>query len=132
MNKDNRILVGAILVFLILFFIGTRPNGVSGNAILDSSGTSLSISPETVSVGQTIYITVIPEAEGVNQKTSFYRAEDDLRKYSVDSLCNNYKCTEESSFSFIIPNSWEDGVYYAKVYDYGAKSFIVEDFTIVS
>ena len=131
MEKDNKLLFGAIFVLLALFLVAGKFNGITGNASVESVDTQIIISPYTASVGETIYITVIPGSEGVNQKTSFYQAEDDLRKYSSDKLCNNYKCTDESSFSFVIPSSWERGVYYVKVYDYGTKSFVVEDFTII-
>lgn len=133
MEKDNRILIGAIFIFLILFIVvGSRFNGVSGNVVLEDSKTSIFISPEVVSNGEIIYVTVTPGKEGVNEKVSFYQAEDDLRKTSVNRLCNSHKCYGKGSFSFDIPSSWESGVYYVKVYDYEIQGFVVEDFTIRS
>ena len=131
MERDNRILVGAIVVFLIIFVVGVKFGGVSGHAVLDNSLSSIKVSPKVVSVGQIIQISVLPGSAGVNGKVSFYQAEDDLRKYSVTKLCNSYVCKDEGSFSFIVPSNWEVGVYYAKIYDYSTKSFVLDDFTVI-
>jgi len=130
MKRDDKILFGAIVIVLLLFFVvGFNFDGFTGSVVRDS-GTKIIISPKVVSNGEIIQISVSPSSKGVNVKTSFYQAEDDLRKISVNKLCNSYKCSKDGSFSFVIPNSWESGVYYVKVYDYGLKDFVIEDFTV--
>lgn len=117
-------------MFLAIFFIGLNSFGITGNVISEKSKTSIVISPEVVSKGETVYVTVVPGTEGVNEKVSFYLAEDDLRKSSVSGLCNSYRCADSGSISFIIPQNWQPGVYYVKVYDYEINEFISEDFTV--
>jgi len=131
MERDDKLLIAAIFLSLVIILVGANFNGITGNIIRDQSKTDIAISPKAVSPGQQVYITIIPGSEGVNQKTSFYQAEDDLRKSSVKNLCNNYICKNEGSFSFIIPLYWESGVYHIKVYDYALHSFVIEDFTVV-
>ncbi len=127
-DKDNKILIIAIAVLIFLFLIGPK-DSITGKVTLDDSVTSLMVYPKVVSNEEAVYITVKPGIDGVNQKVGFYKAEDNLRKVSND-LCNNYKCTEESSIGFFIPQHWESGIYYVKVYDYRTKNFIIEDFTV--
>ena len=132
MEKENKFLVGAIFVLIVLFLVGSNFSGVTGNVTKESPKTTIIISPEAVTTGELIHITVTPGPDGVNQKTSFYKGEDNLRKYSVDALCNNYRCSQEGSFGFVIPSSWENGIYYVKIYDYETKTFVEEDFTVIS
>ncbi len=130
MDKDNRILVSAIIVGVVVIVVGAFSDGVTGKTSLNIKETSIAVSPNIASPGDIIYVTVIPGNEGVNEKVSFYKAEDNLRKDSVNRLCNSYRCPEESSFAYAIPTSWESGVYHVKVYDYGIKDFVIEDFTV--
>ena len=131
MKQEDKLLLAAFFIILALLFIGITQDGLTGYLIKESSDTTILISPPTVSTGEILHITVIPGSDGVHQKTSFYQAEDNLRKLSVHTLCSNFVCTEEGSFSFFIPLHWESGVYHVKMYDYATKKFIVEDFTVV-
>ena len=130
MKKDDRILVGAIVVVLLLIIAAFNFQNPTGAVTSGLSGTAISISPNAVYPGESIFITVSPGIQGVNEKVSFYQAEDNLRKISVDKLCNTHVCTLDSNFNFAIPSNWEHGVYYAQVYDYDSKSFVREIFTV--
>ncbi len=132
LKKDDTLLVGAIFLVFVILLVGANFSGITGQIVKERSTTTLLVSPQVVSVGQPVYVTVIPGPGGVNQKTSFYQAEDNLRKISVDTLCNQYICKQEGSLRFIIPSHWEYGVYYVKVYDYASQTFVVEDFTVVN
>ena len=130
MKKENRILLAALAVFVLLIIVSFNNDGITGLAISDVSVTKLEVSPKVVSVGDNVFISVYPGKDGVNEKVSFYQAEDNLRKYSVNEICNNYVCFKDASFSFYVPSSWEYGVYYIQVYDYGIKDFVRVEFTI--
>ena len=130
MKHDDRILVGAIVVILVLLVIVFNFQGFTGSATGEFSGTFIGVSPDAVYPGESILVTVSPGIKGVNEKVSFYQAEDNLRKISVDKLCNTYICNSDSSFNFVIPSNWEHGVYYVQIYDYASKSFVNEIFTV--
>ena len=131
MNKDNKILVITIFIVLILF-IFSFPFGITGAATANIAKTTIQISPKAVTPGEIIYVTINPGPEGVNEKINFYQAEDNLRKISINKLCNDYKCFESSTVSFTIPTNWEYGIYNIKIYDYGINNFVQEEFTIKS
>ncbi|MEK6934248.1 MAG: hypothetical protein AABW46_00035 [Nanoarchaeota archaeon] len=127
MNRESKILIGAVIIIIIAIF--SFNSGITSFSVKESSG-SIIISPKSVSAGENIIVTVIPGFEGVNNKVSFYNAEDDLRKDSVELCKGSFRCEKESSINYWVSNSWDPGVYYVKVYDYNRKGFIIEDFTI--
>ena len=131
MNKDNKILIITIFI-VILLFIFSFSFDITGATTANIGKTTIQISPKAVNSGEIIYITINPGPEGANEKINFYQAEDDLRKISINKLCNNYKCFESNTVSYTIPTNWEPGIYHIKVYDYGIKNFIQEEFTIKS
>ena len=132
MKRDDKILIAALILSLTLLFVGFSPDSITGYIAKTSLETTIDISPQVVSPGELIHVTVHPGSQGVHQKTSFYQAEDNLRKVSVTDLCSHYVCKEEGSFTFPVPHQWEPGVYHIKVYDYSTKTFITEDFTLVT
>ena len=129
MEREHRILLFAIVSLIIIFFIGA--NNLTGKLVKNNNiFTSINVSPEAVSHEEIIYINVIPGSFGSNGRISIYKAEDNLRKISLDNFCGNYKCLTESTISFTVHNNWESGVYLVKVYDYAKKDFIIADFTL--
>jgi len=128
MDRENRIIVGT--VFVIFIAIISSNFGISGQ-IIRNSETEIKVAPDAVYVGQKVYIDIYPGSLGVNQKISFYQAEDNLRKDSTYIVCGvNFKCYDDTSFSYVIPTSWEPGIYFANVYDYGTKSYVKQEFTV--
>ena len=129
LKNDNKTLLFALVIIVLLIIVSLN-NSPVGLVVSDFSSTNIEISPDVVHKGEKLFVTVYPSNKGVNEKISFYLLEDNLRKTSVEGSCNNYKCSEEFSFSFFIPNNWENGVYYVQVYDYGLNEFIRKEFTV--
>lgn len=128
MEKESKIVSLAIILILIaIFFFNFN---ITGFNIKEYSNSGIVINPKVVGINEKILVTIYPGPKGVNNNLNFYNAEDDLRKASI-VICNNeYKCEEETTVGYWIPNSWKPGVYYIKVYDYNRKDFIIGDFTI--
>ena len=120
--------MGAIFIIIIAMFFFN--SDLTGFGIKELSASGIEVSPKAVNVNEKVFITVYPGLLGVNNQLNFYNAEDDLRKSSIELCEGDFKCTEESTIGYWIPNGWKPGVYYVKVYDYDRKGFIIEDFTI--
>ncbi|MBI2498631.1 hypothetical protein HYV88_00140 [Candidatus Woesearchaeota archaeon] len=126
MERESKIILGAIILILIAIFSFNLD--ITGLSVKEFSG--MRISPKVVKSGSMILIMVYPGLGGVNNNLNFYNAEDDLRKASIELCDGDYKCSEETTISYWVPNNWKPGVYHVKVYDYNRKGFIMEDFTI--
>jgi len=129
-KNENRVLIFSLIIVVLLIVVTLNSN-ISGYAVSDFSRSNIEVSPNVVYQGDKIIITVHPSNDGINGKASFYNLEDNLRKTSVDGLCNSYRCSDSLSFSFFIPNNWENGIYYVQVYDYGSEDFVKEEFTVI-
>ena len=132
MNKENRILISASFVILLLIITSINFGGITGKAILDKSETEIMVTPSVINPGGLISVFVSPGPDGINEKISFYQAEDNLRKISLGGSCSDYKCFNDVNLNFVIPTNWEYGVYYVQVYDYGVKDFVKTEFTIIN
>ena len=132
MNKENKTLVTAIVIIALLAVITLNVENPAGQVTREFKETRVDISPEALSPGESLLITVHPGTDGINQKASFFQAEDNLRRYSISDICGSYKCTKQTSFNFVIPLSWENGIYYIQIYSYGTNSFVKKEFTVKS
>ncbi len=128
MENESKILLGAILIIVIAIF--SFNSSITGFGMKNVYTSTIKISPKVVLNNDKIFITVYPGPEGANNNLNFYNAEDDLRKSSIELCGGDYKCMDETTVSYWIPNGWKPGVYHVKVYDYDRKDFIIEDFTI--
>ena len=130
MDRESRILIGS--VFIIVLVAISFNFSFTGSVVSDNPKVMIDISPEIVTPGEVIYVDISPGIEGINNRADFVYAIDDLRKGSKTLICGEgTKCLSETSFSYVIPQSWESGVYYVAIFDYDSGKFIEEEFTVV-
>ena len=127
MDKDNKVLLGSVLIIL-LAIISINFDGITGAATFDSN-TNLYISPNVVSPGDRIYITISAPGAGVNKKAEFYHLADNLKVGSID-ICKSSGCSGDFGFSYVISTSWDSGIYGVRVYSYEINEFITGAFTV--
>ncbi|MEK6826689.1 MAG: hypothetical protein AABX90_03600, partial [Nanoarchaeota archaeon] len=117
MDRESRILIGS--VFIIVLVAISFNFSFTGSVVSDNPKVMIDISPEIVTPGEVIYVDISPGIEGINNRADFVYAIDDLRKGSKTLICGEgTKCLSETSFSYVIPQSWESGVYYVAIFDY--------------
>jgi len=130
MNKDNKILIGSVIIIIIVA-LSFNINTPTSSIIKNYPTTSITISPDTVQAGNIIYIDIKTGSKGINNKADFIYAIDNLRKSSRINICGNGpKCTGDFSFSYVTSSTWEPGIYYVAIYDYDSESFVKKEFTI--
>ena len=128
MDKDNKVLLGTVFIIIVALFF-SHFNDITGASVSKRGNIHIIISPDIVAQGQRIYITITTDSEGVNKNVEFYHLADNLLVGSLD-LCSSSSCSGDFSTSYVIPQSWHEGVYGAKIYSYTSDSFVTETFTI--
>ncbi|MFH1591914.1 MAG: hypothetical protein ABIB47_00935 [Candidatus Woesearchaeota archaeon] len=130
MEKDNRILIGSIVIIVLVVI--SFNFSITGSVVKEYSSVRIRVSPEVVNAGEVVYVDVEGGVNGVNNRADFIYAIDDLRVGSKENICGDgAKCSGVVSFSYVISPGWERGVYYVVVFDYAAGEFVQEEFTVV-
>ena len=104
MNKDNKVLLGAILIILVAL-VSFNFGDITGKAV--SEGSIVAISPKTVTAGEYINVYVKPGSKGVEKLAYIYR-EGDIRMAGTISLCRTSKCEEEVDVKYKILDIWDN------------------------
>lgn len=136
MEKDNKILLGAILIILVAM-VSFSFRGITGKAV--SEKTIVAVSPGSITAGESITIYVKPGSVGVEQMAYFYR-EDGLRIPGTVSLCRSSKCADEIKIDYKLVDSWDGNAdwpygeasrgYYLRVNDYRSEEYKTASFTV--
>ena len=124
------LITAAAILFTSMFpnvtYTGRTLSAYSG---VDKIG-SISINPVIVTNGDSVTITVKPGSLGVYKEVKFCRSNGACIA-RIRTLClESYKCFKDTSFSYIIPTSFEIGSYVVKVYDYYKQDYIAVPFEI--
>ncbi len=135
-NAKTHFLMALMIIATGILFTSMFPDvsftgrtlGVYG--VVKKVGT-ISISPNVVTNGQTVTITVNPGSLGVYRDIKFCRTNG----LCIDKITNwclgNYKCFEQKRVKYIIPTSWDKtGNFVVKVYDYYKQDYIATPFEL--
>lgn len=104
MDKDNKILLSAILIILVAL-VSFNFGDITGKIVKDS--TVVAVSPSEVTAGEYITVYVNPGSDGVKNVAYVYR-ENDVRIPATINLCGSSKCEDEISVTYKILNNWDD------------------------
>lgn len=136
MEKDNKILLGAILIILITL-VSFNFGDITGKVVKE--GTVVSISPATVTAGDYITVYVKPGSKGVESSAYFYRI-DGTRIPATVKLCGESRCTKETTIRYKLTDSWDNNAdwaygitskgYYVKVQDWKVESYKTASFVV--
>jgi hypothetical protein len=128
-KKEKDIILGAIVIFVITIF--TLSFGITGHSV-KYGVTKLEIEPTMVSNNDELEIIIQPGKYGVPNTLSFYKLGDNGYEYIGQSseLCNDIKCTNPTSYFFVIPENYEFGDYYAQIFDYYSGEYIRTRFLV--
>lgn len=120
------IIVG-IAVILVAFSSFT--NFFTGKAV----SKTITISPNNPAPGETITITINPNAkEGIaNELYIFYDKDtEEIQKERIEALCGIETCKEEITKEFTIPTDWVPGNYLIRIHDNKKDKDISIPFTV--
>ena len=126
MEKDNKILFGAILIILIAMLSLNFNNILTGN-VSKESVSKVVVSPNEVTRGEVITVEVTPGPEGVyNRWAWIYNAEKDLRLTgTAKRMCGNQAvCYDPLTITYLIEGNedkFPDGKYVIKVREHDVK-----------
>jgi len=136
MNKDNKVLLGAILIILVAL-VSFNFGDITGKAV--SEGSIVAISPKTITAGEYINVYIKPGSKGVEQLAYLYR-EDGARLPGTINLCSTSKCDEEINVKYKIIDTWDNNEkwdineitkgYYIRVNEYKQDSYKTASFTV--
>lgn len=152
MDKNNKILLGAILLIFITL-LSFNLNTITGDITKEGKKVpSVTVSPKVVAPGERVTASVWTGAGGISKKACIY--DHNTRVFCVNRVCSDspvdrgYKCystdKEQIKFSFVPSTSLSDGVYSICVWDYELadkksdagdssqqRAYVCGDFTIM-
>src|SRR3989344_3599419 len=120
LSIDNRFL---IISLLIISIIAIAIIGSYSGRTINTTKTSLSVSPDVIRPGEYVNIILNPSEVGVYKQYWVCKPNGACpgRQYMH---CGSFKCQSESTAQYKSSSSWEEGIYYVKMFDYQTKSFI--------
>ena len=132
MDKNNKILLGAILLIFITL-ISFNVNTITGDLTKEGKKVpSVTVSPKIAVPGERLTVSVWTGADGINQKACLY--DENSRVSCTSRVCSDspenldraYKCLstekEQVKFNFVTSTSLPSGIYSVCVWDYELAS----------
>ena len=136
MEKDNKVLISAILIILVAL-VSFNFGDITGKAVKEN--TVVAISPLEVTAGETITVYVKPGSNGV-EKLAYVYSKKGIRLPGTISLCRSSKCEDVLSVEYKIIDTWDNNEgwdfrekskgYYVKVIDSRTEDYSTASFTV--
>ncbi len=90
--------------------------------------TTIELDKTNLIAGDTLKVTITPDAKGYLDKIYFYDNLNNLM-YVHNLKCKKGICYDKKNFDFEIPNGWK-GQYSIIVYDYGLHDYVKKEFSV--
>lgn len=129
-GKDNRILIIGLLVIFIIAFVVMNFGKFTGNATKEKATTTVEIENSEISPGEYVIINMVPGKAGAYEKYYVCTSYNDVCIARPRFECNQFKCLKPVTAKYKSWGGWESGIYYVKVFDYGAKEYVKAYFTV--
>jgi hypothetical protein len=130
LNNETKTLVLAILVILAIVLVVANFGSITGTVVKEKKpSTNVIFAKEVITPGSYIEFEITPSKYGVNKK---YRICDDGDRCHIRTYmqCGSYNSREKVSERYKTWPSWEEGVYYIKLFDYEINDFTKHYFTL--
>ena len=104
-------------------------NEIGGDVhIVGGQGTEFTVSPGYATPGDTLTLDLQPGVDGAMGYIYIYY--DNRYVTYVRMPCDSYKCMQDVSATFTIPNKWINGIYSFRLYDYTTRQYIKRDVSV--
>lgn len=129
-KKDNKVLIiGLLIIFIIALFV-MNFGRFTGSATKEKPTTIVKVEPNVIKAGEYINIDLVPGTKGTYNQYGICTADSDLCLAKPRFFCGAFKCLKKISETQKSWASWEPGIYYVKVFDYGSEQYVKGYFTI--
>ena len=105
----------------------TKDFTVQGSSVIERN-TTIDVSPNPVTPGTSLGITVTPSNDGVGKYIYLYNPYG-VRKATITLPCASI-CNSTVSTSYIIPTTFYNGDYKLEIWDYKIANYVVKTFTV--
>ncbi|MBS3095111.1 hypothetical protein J4231_00355 [Candidatus Woesearchaeota archaeon] len=129
-GKDNKVLVIGLLIVFVIALLVLNFGKFTGSVTKESPTTVVTITPDKLNAGEYLNINLIPGKDGAYREYHICSAYNDACIARPRFFCNQFRCEEPVTTKYKSWAGWEPGVYYVKVFDYGAKNYARAYFTI--
>ncbi len=138
-KKDFKIsgitLLVSVIIILVVALIGFNLQSITSYNVSDiQKSTNIDVYPKTpIQAGEYINVEVFPGSKCVDRRAYIYYAAGTGAKATLQpSGTSKQKICEPFTLNYKTSSDWanDPGVYYVKVFDYGAKDFVKDIFVI--
>lgn len=134
MEKDNKILVGAVIIILVAL-VAFNLSKITGQVTKET--TTITVNPKIIGAGDIISISVVPGSEGAENEMRIYYEDENgnlirkVQQHEMDRKTGG-RLTRGITFSYRTYSTWVDGKYYVVVEDKATGEDIFASFKIRS
>ncbi len=133
MDRELKIVLIAVAAIFLLDLIVLN-TGTTGYGVMENKITKLTITPDKISAGTKINVTLEPGASGAYWYVTFYEAKVNINMGKTNKFCyNGFKCKgfNSKTISYVVGTDWAPGLYYGQIYDYYSNQYIKTYFEVI-